>query len=122
MKLRLANALWALKGQGFSRAATARQSRRALASGVGRFCKRFALALLLTFLAAPAFAQGCAMCYSNARGASYDGQRAISRAVLVLLAPPVGFMTIGVGLALQYGKKRDRDADEDQPPSETHPI
>ena len=31
---------------------------------------------------APAFAQGCAMCYSNAAGASKDAQRAISKGVL----------------------------------------
>jgi hypothetical protein len=78
--------------------------------------------LWLFLAAAPAFAQGCAMCYSNASGASKDGQLAISRGVLVLLAPPVGFMTIGVGLALQYGKKRDRESDEEQPAQDQHPI
>jgi hypothetical protein len=57
----------------------------------------------------PAFAQGCAMCYSNASGTTKDGQRAISRGILVLLVPPVGFMTLGVGLALHYGKRRDED-------------
>jgi hypothetical protein len=55
----------------------------------------------------PALAQGCAMCYSSAAAASKDGQMAISRAVLVLLAPPVGFMTLGVGMAFRYGRKRD---------------
>ncbi len=35
--------------------------------------------------------------------------RAISRGVLVLLIPPVGFMTLGVGMAFRYGKKRDED-------------
>ena len=57
----------------------------------------------------PAYAQGCAMCYSSAAAASKDGQLAISRAVIVLLAPPVGFMTVGVGVALRYGRKRDRE-------------
>lgn len=57
----------------------------------------------------PAFSQGCAMCYSNAAGATKDGQKAISRGVLVLLLPPLGFMSLGVGLAFQYGKRRDRD-------------
>ena len=65
--------------------------------------------LLLAFWAAPAFAQGCAMCYSNATGTTKDGQRAISRGVLVLLIPPVGFMTAGIGFAFRYGKKRDQD-------------
>ena len=67
------------------------------------------LGLLLGLWAAPVFAQGCAMCYSNAAGTSKDGQRAINRGILVLLIPPVGFMTVGVGLAYRYGKKRDAD-------------
>jgi hypothetical protein len=65
------------------------------------------LALLSLVWAAPAFGQGCAMCYSNATGTTKDGQRAISRGILVLLVPPVGFMTLGVGMAYRYGKKRD---------------
>jgi hypothetical protein len=49
------------------------------------------------------------MCYSNATGTTKEGQRAISRGVVVLLVPPVGFMTLGVGMALRYGKKRDEE-------------
>jgi hypothetical protein len=49
------------------------------------------------------------MCYSNAAGTSKDGQRAINHGILVLLVPPVGFMTLGMGLAYRYGKKRDED-------------
>lgn len=71
---------------------------------------RFRAALLAAFLAlwaAPAFSQGCAMCYSSAVAASKEGQKAISKGVLVLLLPPVSFMSLGVGLALHYGRKRD---------------
>ena len=67
------------------------------------------IALFTLLLAGPAFGQGCAMCYSNATGTSKDGQRAISRGILVLLVPPLGFMTIGVGMAVRYGKKRDAE-------------
>ena len=67
------------------------------------------IALLVVLWAGPAFTQGCAMCYSNATGTTKEGQRAISRGVLVLLVPPVGFMTLGVGMALRYGKKRDEE-------------
>jgi len=69
--------------------------------------------LFLLLWAAPAFGQGCAMCYSNATGTTKEGQRAISRGVIVLLVPPVGFMTLGVGLAFRYGKKRDEERNVD---------
>ena len=45
------------------------------------------LAAALGLWSMPALAQGCAMCYSNAAAATKDGQRAISRGVLVLLLP-----------------------------------
>ena len=67
------------------------------------------IVVLLALWAMPALGQGCAMCYSTAAAASKDGQRAINRAILVLLVPPLGFMTAGVGLAFRYGKKRDRE-------------
>lgn len=65
------------------------------------------LAILLSLWATPAFSQGCAMCYSSAMAASKDGQKAISKGVVVLLVPPIGFMSLGVGLAFRYGRKRD---------------
>lgn len=71
---------------------------------------RFGLiSLVLLLWAGPTFGQGCAMCYSNAAGTTKDGQHAINRGILVLLLPPLGFMTAGVGLAYRYGKKRDED-------------
>jgi hypothetical protein len=67
------------------------------------------LAVVLLLWAAPAFSQGCAMCYSNAKGTSKEGQNAINRAVLVLLLPPVAFMALGAGMVFRYSKKRDAE-------------
>ncbi|HUK26079.1 MAG TPA: hypothetical protein VLV49_15960 [Terriglobales bacterium] len=58
--------------------------------------------------AAPAFGQ-CAMCYMSAQALNKDGQQAINRGVIVLLVPPVGIMSAGVGMAIRYGKKRDEE-------------
>jgi len=52
------------------------------------------------------------MCYSNAAGTTKEGQRALGRGILVLLVPPVGFMTAGMGLAFHYGKRRDAEQSE----------
>jgi heme/copper-type cytochrome/quinol oxidase subunit 2 len=63
---------------------------------------------------APAFGQGCAMCYSSATATSKDGLRAINKAVLIMMGPTVGFMTIGFVAAFRYSRKRDEDQDKDQ--------
>jgi hypothetical protein len=66
---------------------------------------------ILTFLlllgSAPLLAQGCAMCYSSAQATPKEGQRAINRGVIVILVPPVGFMTLGIWMAQRYARKRD---------------
>ena len=67
------------------------------------------LAAVLLLWSAPAFSQACSMCYSTAKATSKEGQRAISKGVLVLLVPPLGFLTLGVWMAFCYGKKRDRE-------------
>jgi len=61
----------------------------------------------LLFSATSGFSQACSMCYSTAKATSKEGQRAISKGVVVLLIPPLGFMTLGIALAFRYGKKRD---------------
>ena len=63
-----------------------------------------ALLLLIGLASAPALAQGCAMCYTSAKGAADGGQRAITRAVITLLIPPVGMMGVLVGFAFRYNR------------------
>lgn len=69
------------------------------------------LGLVLALLTAPAFAQGCAMCYATAKATPKDGQRAINRGILVMVFPPLAALTLGVGAAFRYGKKRDSEKD-----------
>lgn len=54
-----------------------------------------------------AFSQGCAMCSSYVEASSKGGQKAVNRGVLLLLFPPVGFMTLGAAAAYRYSRKRD---------------
>ena len=85
-----------------------RRSQRNTASALLFKCL---LAFALAPLSAPAFAQGCAMCYATAKATPKDGQLALNRAILVMILPPLGAMTIGIGAAFRYGKKRDREKD-----------
>ncbi len=69
----------------------------------------YAAVLLVALSALPAFGQGCAMCYSSAKSASTKSQKALSRAVLVLLVPTISLMTGIVGMGYSYSRKRDRE-------------
>ena len=55
--------------------------------------------------AVPAFAQGCALCYTQAASASTRFIHALRGGILVLVFPP---LLISVGLATAAYRKRDR--------------
>ena len=79
-----------------------------------QLASRFAVIFLAAFVlsATTTFGQGCSMCYSTAKATSAAGQRAIGRGVIILLVPPVGFMTFGLALAIRYSKKRDLEQNQ----------
>jgi ABC-type Fe3+ transport system permease subunit len=71
--------------------------------------RKFLLTAMFAALCSPAFAQGCAMCNAAARSTPKEGQRALNRAIFVMLIPPIGIMALGVGMAFRYGKHRDEE-------------
>ena len=79
------------------------------------FRSKLRWALLMSILAfgiTPAFAQGCAMCNANAKATPKEGQRALNRAIFVMLVPPVSIMIFGFVFAIRYGKRRDCENDD----------
>ncbi len=80
------------------------------------------LAVFLMLWALPAFSQGCAMCYSSAKAVTKDGQNAISRGVLVLLLPPVAFMTLGAGWLCATAGSGIRSRNKDRTASSVGPM
>jgi hypothetical protein len=76
----------------------------------------YGLLLLLALSATPAFGQ-CAMCYASAKGASTNGQTAITRGVLTLLLPPIGMMLGLVGFAFRYNRHPHEDVTESALPA-----
>ncbi len=76
------------------------------------------LLLMLALWTAPALAQGCAMCRANAKATPKEGQRAINRAIFLMILPPIGAVTLGTTLIVRYARNRDRE-NEQEPDSGT---
>lgn len=76
--------------------------------------KTAALALWFALAAAPAFGQGCAMCYTGANAAGAKAQKALNRAIGVLMVTTLGM--IG-GLTVLVIKTRN--SGQDLPDHET---
>jgi hypothetical protein len=77
-----------------------------------------ALLLAIALWTAPALAQSCAMCRANAKATPKEGQRAINRAILIMLAPPLSMMTFGAAFIVRYARKRDRQNQNQDDPTE----
>ncbi len=77
-----------------------------------RFGRKFVLAFLLlggALWTVPAVAQGCAMCRANAKATPKEAQRAINRAILLMVIPPIGAVTLGSTLIVHYARRRDEE-------------
>jgi len=83
---------------------------------VATWIRLFLLLIVLTALAAPAFGQSCALCYTQAASAGARMVQALRSGILVLIFPP---MAICIGITVMSYKKRnhfrqdegDRDSD-----------
>ncbi|MGD0566972.1 MAG: hypothetical protein ABSA78_01095 [Candidatus Sulfotelmatobacter sp.] len=61
----------------------------------------------------PAFAQSCALCYTQAASSGSRMIQALRSGILILIAPPT-FMTIGVIFVCYRKRNQTRDNDDDE--------
>jgi hypothetical protein len=64
--------------------------------------------LILLLSPAPAFAQSCALCYTQAASSGSRMIQALKSGILILIAPPT-FMTIGVIFVCYRKRNQTRD-------------
>jgi hypothetical protein len=69
--------------------------------------------LIALLVPVPAFAQGCALCYTQAASSGSRMIQALRSGILILIAPPT-FMTIGVIFVCYRKRNQTRDTDRDQ--------
>ena len=77
-----------------------------------RFGRKSVLAFLVLcggLWTVPTLAQSCAMCRANAKATPKEAQRAINRAILLMVMPPIGAVTLGSTLIVRYARRRDRE-------------
>jgi hypothetical protein len=69
--------------------------------------------LALVLLAAPAFSQSCALCYTQAASAGGRMIQALRSGILILIVPPT-FMSVGM-IFIVYRKRNQVRRTEDDP-------
>ena len=76
---------------------------------IWRFLIRGAVLIVTLFIPALAFAQNCALCYSQAAGSGARLIQALRSGILILVFPP---MLICIGLAFMAYRKRNQFNEE----------
>jgi hypothetical protein len=68
------------------------------------------LGLIILLMPVPAFAQSCALCYTQAASSGSRMIQALKSGILILIAPPT-FMTVGVIFVCYRKRNQTRDDD-----------
>jgi hypothetical protein len=71
------------------------------------------VALIILLAPAPAYAQSCALCYTQAASSGSRMIQALRSGILILIAPPT-FMTLGMIVVCYRKRNQTRDDDGDE--------
>jgi len=52
------------------------------------------------------------MCRANAKATPREGQRAINKAILLMIIPPISALTFGTTLVVRYARRRDQENEQ----------
>jgi hypothetical protein len=69
--------------------------------------------LIILLAPVPAFAQSCALCYTQAASSGSRMIQALRSGILILIAPPT-FMTVGMIVVCYRKRNQTRDEDSDE--------